>query len=275
VILLLDRSLTNKSKIFIQNLEDRSGNPLTTVASTKLVNLTAVDVGTPTNPLVKGKVVAFSNADFDVTAGGSDIWDNADGFHFIYKPVTGDFDMAVRVARVDLANNWTKAGLMAREKLTPGSRDVNLVVDPTGTVQAPDNSGTGANLYEPNYRATEGGASASWGNVTGASGVPYPNAWLRLTRVGNTFTAYRGTDGVNWSKLATISPTPEYPATLNVGLCTTAHNNDGIHTAFVQYRSFSLKGPAGSLLKHSSGGNGLTFESLLDDPEEDSDAATQ
>ena len=255
-------------------MEDRFGNPLTTVATTKLINLSAIDVGTAANPLLAGKVVAFSNADFDVHAGGSDIWDNADGFQFTYKPVTGDFDMSVRVARLDLANNWSKSGLMAREKLTPGSRDVNLVVDPAGTVQAPDSSGTGANVYEPNYRATENGATASWGTVTGASGVPYPNAWLRLTRVGNTFTAYRGTDGVNWSVLATISPTPAYPATLNVGLCTTAHNNDGVHSSFVQYRSFSLKGPGGSLLKHSAGG-GLTFESLLEDPEEDSDTATQ
>jgi len=34
---------------------------------------------------------------WDVAAGGADIWEKADQFHFVFKQITSDFDIAVRV----------------------------------------------------------------------------------------------------------------------------------------------------------------------------------
>ena len=104
-----------------------------------LSTLTAIDVGVQntntlvfTDPLERGQTIPLNGIDYDVIAGGHDIWDNADGFHFAYEMKTGDFDLQVRVARLDIANNWSKAGIMVREKLTAASRNLSCVVDPKG-----------------------------------------------------------------------------------------------------------------------------------------------
>lgn len=46
---------------------------------------------------------------------------------------------------------------------------------------------------------------------------------MRLTRVGNVFTAYRSPDGVTWTSLG--SETIAMAATIQVGLAVTSHNN--------------------------------------------------
>jgi hypothetical protein len=247
VLLTVDWLAGDTAQIMVKNIKDVVGNINTNavVLVAPLSQLTARDVGTQntntyvfTNPLERGETIVLSVTDFDVIAGGTDIWDAADGFHFVYERKAGDFDLAVQVPRIDLANNWTKAGIMAREKMIAGSRNVCLVVDPNGTVQAPDNTGTGANRYEPNYRATEAGTSASWPNVVGNSGVSYPNVWLRLQRVGNTFIAYRSSNNVAWVQLSQIT-IADYPNVMYVGLATSAHNNNAGRTTYVQYRNYA------------------------------------
>lgn len=78
------------------------------------------DIG---NPAISG-IVKVSDAGFDITAGGADIWGEKDKFNFVYIEKTGDFDFAARVESLTAAHQYTKAGLMAREKLIPGSRHV-------------------------------------------------------------------------------------------------------------------------------------------------------
>jgi len=81
----------------------------------------------------------------------------------------------------------------------------------------------GNNLYEGNRRLDTGGPSST--ALTGANvAPPYPNAWCRLQRQGQTFTIYRSSDGTNWVNLGfttwpdTNNPdsTP-MPATVFVG----------------------------------------------------------
>jgi len=57
---------------------------------------------------------------FTVDGAGADIWNNADAFHYVYTPISGDGTIRVRVASVENVNAWTKAGVMFRE--TPPSR---------------------------------------------------------------------------------------------------------------------------------------------------------
>ncbi len=49
------------------------------------------------DPLQPGYGFAVGNGGYLVAGGGHDIWDNADGFHFVYKEVSGPFDMRARV----------------------------------------------------------------------------------------------------------------------------------------------------------------------------------
>ena len=199
-------------------------------AGNQVVGLASADIGNPGDPQGAGPLPVIA-CSVEVTTGGSDIWDTHDGFHFDYAPKTGNFDVRVRVESLVPPNVWAKAGLMARENLTPGSRNMNVIVSPA-PVPTLDGSGNGSNNYEGNYRDAQDGASGEWPGTARSAGVPYPNAWIRLTRAGNTFTCYRGTDGLNWTQFGQSAQT--YPATVNVGLATTAHSLTFLTTAVYQ-----------------------------------------
>ncbi|MFM1770732.1 MAG: hypothetical protein RJA22_3261, partial [Verrucomicrobiota bacterium] len=194
--------------------------------------LNSLDIGNPGDPQPGGGAFTCS---ITVTAGGSDIWNNQDGFNFVYSERTGNFDVRVRVESLVAANPWTKSGLMARENLTPGSRNLSAIVTPP-PVPTLDGSGTGSNGYEANYRDTQDGGTGGWpGGVNGAAPA-YPNAWIRLGRYRNVFTAYRSTDGINWTQMAQTTQT--YPGTIFVGLATTSHSLSFFTTAVYQEFAF-------------------------------------
>jgi hypothetical protein len=68
-------------------------------------------------------------------------------------------------------------------------------------------------------------ASTGWpGGVNYFAESTFPNAWVRMQRQGDWFTAYRSWDGQTWMQMAKASNA--YPAQVYIGLCTTAHNND-------------------------------------------------
>ena len=68
--------------------------------------------------------------------------------------------------------------------------------------------------------------------------VPYPNAWLRLKREGNTFTSFRSPNGVDWTGFqALVAPEP-YPDELFLGLATSSNNNGPGQTAHARYRNY-------------------------------------
>lgn len=53
--------------------------------------------------------------------------------------------------------------------------------------------------------------------------------WVRLVRVGDTFTAYRSHDGANWEELG--SATVAMGRDVFIGLAVTSHNNGVLNTA--------------------------------------------
>ena len=68
------------------------------------------------------------------------------------------------MASLEKANAWTKAGLMAREDLTGGSRNVFVLATPD------------VNGFRMSSRLSPGGSTL----VTGTTGsVSYPNTWSR------------------------------------------------------------------------------------------------
>jgi hypothetical protein len=203
-----------------------------------LANLTAEDIGVQdpntykfTDPIEAGTTTMLSASDFNTTATGSDIWGTQDTFHYTYSSVTGDFDVAVQIARLDSKNNWTHAGLMARETLDKGSRNITVEVNPDPT------TGASANVWEANWRQNTNGDSAGQPGYTAAGPLVYPNVWVRLQRVGDTYTSYKSTDGFNWTKLASVTPTPAYTTTY-LGMATLGHNNAVGQSTTCYFRNF-------------------------------------
>jgi hypothetical protein len=198
------------------------------------VELTDTDIGSPSmDPSVPGMMYVTGANAYAIQCEGSDIWNAADGFNFAYELKTNDFDVVVRVTHTTHVSNWTKAGLMIRETLDPSSRDWNIVNDPVSSdnIMAADGTGFGANAVEANARTTYDGTSASWATISTLPVPAYPNAWVRVKRVGTVLSAYSSTNGYTWLLEAQQDPGTNGQATpltnvVYVGICTTAHDND-------------------------------------------------
>jgi len=208
-----------------------------TSVAVNMTPLTDVDIGFPpgADPIIPGMMYVTGPQAYTIAAEGSDIYNNADGFNFAYEMKTNDFDVVVRQKNITHTSNWAKGGLMVRETLDSASRNWNIVNDPRSSdgIAAPDGTGLGANAVECNTRNSTGMSSGNW--AFNPNPVPaYPNAWVRLKRVGGLLSAYYSTNGTSWTLQATNTPAAvgdmtALPAIVYVGICTTAHNNDAYY----------------------------------------------
>lgn len=190
------------------------------IAITPLGTLTGADLG---SPAIAGSTTREGDA-VTITAGGTDIWGNADQGHFSSQQRTGDFDISVRVESLTQADFYTKAGLMARESLAANSRHVYAMVFPSNAARNNNNGG-----YEYQYRTTTGGASAAIYPAVPQPLVSFPNTWIRLQREDDTFIAYSGSNGINWTEFA--RSTMDLPDTVFFGMAVTAHTASPATTA--------------------------------------------
>ncbi len=149
---------------------------------------------------------------FTVVSTGTDIWNNTDEFRFAYKSLSGNGSITAKVDSLTRSDGWSKAGVMIRESLEPGSKHAMAVI-------TPDN---GASFQ---YRNATGGASAN----LDAAGFKAPY-WLRLTRTGNSLKAERSADGKTWTQIGT-DQNIQMVANVYIGLCVTSHNPSAYSTA--------------------------------------------
>ncbi len=146
-----------------------------------------------------------------IRGSGADIWDGSDSFRFLYRTLPGDCTVEAQVASFTAAHGWAKAGVMIRESLAPGARNVFLALTP----------GNGLGLQQ---RQSTGDATSFAPGPWGAT-VPY---WVRLVRAGNQITSYVSRDGVTWTQLSVVTfPT----GSALVGFAVTSHDNSQLATA--------------------------------------------
>lgn len=178
----------------------------------------SADVGEPAIP---GSFAAVEGG-FDVVGAGEDIGERADQLHFVYQSMTGDFDARVRMESVTFIDVWTKAGLMVRESLEPGSLQACVLATPTI-------SGV---FFQSRTRGGSGAASV------GSHRVNYPFTWLRLKREGERISGFAGFDGVHWSLLGSARLALSEDALL--GLAVSSHSSEAAATA--KFRDFGYTG---------------------------------
>jgi hypothetical protein len=157
-----------------------------------------LDIG---SPLLAGSAQEVEGG-WDLVAGGVDVWEKSDQFHFVCKQVSGDFDIAVRVESFKPAHLYSKAGLMLREALNADSAHLMFLV-------FSDNSPRNNNLggYEMQFRSVAAGeCQAIYPSVRPPAPpefpAAFPNSWLRVERRGNRFLARASTDGKTWKQYA-------------------------------------------------------------------------
>src|SRR5262249_51454065 len=160
----------------------------------------------------------FSNGVYTVTGSGSDIWDTADHFQYLYTPFTGDGQIIARVVTEQSGvNDFAKAGVMFRESLAAGSANAYTLEFPS----------PGSRAYPVFQWRPATGASTNHNNESGRTATPAP-IWVRVDRNGNPFSGYyaldmNGTPGP-WVLLQT--QTFSMAPTIFAGLAVTSHNNN-------------------------------------------------
>ena len=111
---------------------------------------------------------------------------------------------------------------MIRQTLTTGSTHAIMLLTPS--------QGT-----DFQYRATTNGSSAS-ATTNGNGSSIAASYWVKLTRVGNTFTGYHPPDGSTWTQIGSASITMATSG--YIGLAVTSHNDGTLSTANFDNISF-------------------------------------
>ncbi|MGK9254561.1 DUF1349 domain-containing protein [Paenibacillus humicus] len=187
--------------------------------------LSSANIG---DPSIQG---SFKQQDgrYEIVAGGEDIWGVRDQFHFAYVVHTGDFDFKVRLKSLDMPHLYTKAGIMARAALDADSPHVYMMAFPDNSLRNKNNGGC-----EFQYRETAGGDSVAiypddYTTVPPEFPVQYPDAWLRLKRSGDEFTAFHSSDGRSWKRYTQFAM--KLPHECYLGLAITSHASEAAATA--------------------------------------------
>ena len=152
-----------------------------------------------------------SGGTFTLRGSGADVWGTADAFHFASQPVTGDFDLIARVASVEWAHHWTKAGIMIRSALTADAAHGFMLVSAGRGLAFQRRSAPGAESTN-----TAGSANAA-------------PRWVKLERRGAMLHAYESAGGSAWTLVA--SDTFTLGPTVHVGLALTSHDNTRLAAA--------------------------------------------
>lgn len=175
----------------------------------------------------RGGTASFDPATGVLTqmASGTDIAGTADQFRFTHDTLNGDGTIIARVTSLDDVDTGAKAGIMMRASLADNAAFVMIDVLPTGALQL--------------IRRTTAGGNATIANT--ASPGPLPR-WLRLVRVGNTFTASYSADGMAWTTLGSAASISMSPA-IRVGFATTSQSSR--ESTFATYDNISLTGIRG------------------------------
>ena len=169
---------------------------------------------------LEGGTITLTGAGSGLSASGT-----SDGFYFLAAPRTGDFDLSIRVA------SFTNPGADGSFRMGIMARASNATNAPYAMTMY---KGSGTHSYQA--RITAGVAP-----VTSAGGTVYTMPqWLRLTRVGDSFSAYYSADGVTWSLRGAAQNITAMGASPLVGLAITSAVQATASTAVFDTANFYL-----------------------------------
>ena len=179
----------------------------------------------------------------NIRADGHDIWGNADGIGFLYRPMSGNGVLELNLVSMENWNTggWSKAGPAIRETLEGGSKHAMMAMTGWNGLQF---------IWRP---ATNGGSSG-----TQRTGETWPEL-MRITREGNLLT---GEFGYIWSPVdppmwevvdsRDVAMNEDVYIGIAVSSCAPGFLNHSIFdqvtlTAAPYYKAWELNPPDGSL----------------------------
>jgi hypothetical protein len=176
------------------------------------------------NPASVGSFVEGPTGTYTMTATGADIFGTADQFHYAYKTLNGTGSIVARVESVELADPWSKAGVMIRDTLQPGSKFAAVYITPTNA----DGSATNGCRFQARTD-TDMDATSDTSVATAEQMAIVAPYWVKLERdfAGN-FRASYSADGSNWTMMSWNPQNISMSSTVYIGLALTSHNNNAV-----------------------------------------------
>ncbi len=183
------------------------------------------DINTPT----AGSTVCNGDGSLTIQSSGADIWGGSDQFRYTYlRDIPGNWVMAAKLDMTGAPHAWAKAGIMARNAITPESEFVSV-------------NGTGNNGEVGQHRRVAGNGGTTWGSNRRNWADP-DNGYVALERMGDTLYGYISNDGVEWwrafKQSAAEGDCPWLGETVNVGLSLTSHDGSNLATVVFSEISF-------------------------------------
>jgi len=160
---------------------------------------------------------------------GEGIDDEADSFRFVYKQMTGDGTLTVRLTQITRFSDDTHSGIMFRETLDPGSIMVMHALRAAGQVFVRSRVTADVAVQDgpqvPQFPAT----------------LVIPH-WMRLKREGDIFTAEHSSDGQNWEVVGDPVTVP-MAQTIYIGMAVAADQpEDSILYNTSVFKNISIEG---------------------------------
>lgn len=169
------------------------------------------DVG---SPALSGSA-SYAGGVFTVNGAGTDMYGTNDQFNEVYQAANGNSTIIARVTSQTNTSANAKAGIIFKQSTTAGSPYILIAIAPNGGVKV-----------QYNFNGSVGGGTFA-----------FPNAWMKLARVGNVFTASVSSDGVTWTPI--LSKTLAISTSATVGIFACSHNAGSIGTATFDNVSFT------------------------------------
>jgi len=172
------------------------------------------------NPASVGSFVEGTVGTYTMTATGTDIWGNADEFHYAFKMLSGTGSIIARVESVEQTDPWAKIGVMIRETLDAGSKFAAVYITPTNA------DGTATNGCRFQARTdTDASATSDTSVATTEQTAIVAPYWVKLERdVAGNFRASYSSDGSTWRQMSWNPQSISMSSNVYVGLALTSHN---------------------------------------------------
>jgi len=171
------------------------------------------------NPAVAGSArYDQATQTWTIQGDGTGLRGTADQFHYVYKTLNGDGELAARVVSLDPPlSNWSMAGVMIRVLLIPGSPSIFM--------------GISANTAGGSHALTMWGRGAVNGAAGDEStGTETPPHWVKIKRAGDTFSGYSSANGKDWIQRYTTNAAG-IPNSIYIGYAVTSDVGGKLVTA--------------------------------------------
>ena len=171
-------------------------------------------------PASVGSFVEGPAGTYTMTASGTDIWDQADEFHYAFKTLTGPGSIIARVESVEQTDDWVKAGVMIRETLDAGSKFAAVYITPTNADGTPTQGCRFQARTDTDVSATSDTSVATPEQM--AITAPY---WVKLERdITGNFRGYYSSNGSAWQPMVWRPMVSPMSSNVYIGLALTSHN---------------------------------------------------